>query len=95
MNEAYRDGDAKPTYQFSSDAIKVSLPVIVSARSLSGAARAVYDSLDDVRKSSTDIAGLTGFGKNKTLCILDNLEKMGYVGKSGKGRATRYIVRRE
>lgn len=95
MNEAYRDSDAKPTYQFSSNAIKVSLPVIVSARSLSGAARAVYDSLDDVRKSSTDIAGLTGFGKNKTLCILDNLEKMGYVGKSGKGRATRYIVRRE
>lgn len=94
MNEAYGDSDAKPTHQFSPNAIKVTLPVIVSAHSLNGEEKAVYSSLGDVGKSSTEIMGLTGFGKNKTLSILANLEEKGYVGKSGKGRATRYRIRR-
>lgn len=94
INDAYRDSDAKPVHTFSPNAIQVTLPVINPAYALSEEAKAVYQCLGDIGKPSSEIARLAGFGKNKTLSILADLEQKGYVRKSGKGRGTKYHIRR-
>ena len=94
INDAYRDSDAKPVHTFSPNAIQVTLPVINPAYALSEEEKAVYQCLGDIGKPSSEIARLAGFGKNKTLSILADLEQKGYVRKSGKGRGTKYHIRR-
>lgn len=94
INDAYRDSDTKPVHSFSPNSIKVTLPVIRSAHSLSKSETAVYDCLGDIGKSSSEIAEKVGYGKNKTLEILSELEQKGIVRKTGNGRGTRYRIRR-
>jgi ATP-dependent DNA helicase RecG len=91
INAAYSDSAVKPIHTFSENAIKVTLPVMVSGDRLQGAEKAVYDCLNLTGRSSSEIAGMAGYGKNKTLIVLAELERKGYVHKTGNGRGTKYI----
>lgn len=90
ISAAYRDSAAKPIHSFSDNAIKVTLPVINSGDNLQGPEKRVYDCLNLTGRSSSEIADLVGYGKNKTLIILAKLEDKGYVSKVGNGRGTKY-----
>jgi ATP-dependent DNA helicase RecG len=71
----------------------VTLPVVRSAHALSAEEKVIYDCLDEIGKSSSEIVRLSGYSKNKTLRILADLEQTGYVKKSGNGRGTKYSIR--
>ena len=90
INAAYAGSKAKPIHEFSENMIKVTLPVITSGDDLTGDEKIIYDSMDRLGKTSSQIAKAAGFGKNKTLKLLGILEKKGYVIKTGNGRGTKY-----
>lgn len=90
INAAYADSKVKPLHEFSENAIKVTLPVIKTEVDLSDEEAAVYNSMNQTGKSSSQIAKDAGFGKNKTLKLLAVLEQKGYATKSGNGRGTKY-----
>ena len=94
INASYSSSAAKPIHSFSENAIKVTLPIIVSGDRLQGAEKTVYDCLNLTGRSSSEIAGMVGYGKNKTLIVLAELERKGYVRKTGNGRGTKYIKNR-
>jgi len=91
INAAYRDSAAKPIHLFSENTIKVTLPVIDIGDKLHGDEKRVYDCLNLIGQSSSEIAASVGYGKNKTLSILAELEDKGYVSKIGNGRGTKYL----
>lgn len=53
----------------------------------------IYNSLNRLGKSSSQIAKTVGFGKNKTLKLLVALEEKGYVTKLGNGRGIKYLIK--
>ncbi|MGN1413993.1 MAG: ATP-binding protein [Anaerovoracaceae bacterium] len=91
MNSAYADSKVKPIHEFSMNVIKVILPVISGDEELSEDERIIYMSLDCFGKSSAQIVKTSGFGKNKALKILTELEQKGYIVKTGNGRGTKYL----
>ena len=92
IHEAYQDSDAKPVCSILRDAVTIMLPLIKTEKALSKPEKTVYGCLGNVGKASSEIAGMAGFGKNKTLGILSALEQQGYVRKTGRGRGTRYSI---
>ena len=76
----YTSSKAKPIHEFSENMIKVTLPVITSGGDLTGDEKIIYDSMDRLGKTSSQIAKAAGFGKNKTLkllgCLLYTSESM-------------------
>lgn len=94
VREAYQDSAAKPVCSFPENVMTVTLPVIRSAKDLGEKEKVIYDCLDHVGKSSSEIARQAGFGKSKTLGILSDLVQRGYASKSGNGRGTKYRSRR-
>lgn len=93
IQAAYCNSNVKPSHVFSENAIKVVLPVISSSDALEGAEKIVYKVLTKFGKSSSQIAEEVGYGKNKTIKILAELEQKGYVLKIGNGRGTKYIIK--
>ena len=55
--------------------------------------RMIYNSMNRLGKSSSQIAKDVGFGKNKTLKLLVALEEKGYVTKLGNGRGIKYLIK--
>ena len=47
---------------------------------------------DCIHASSSDIAKLCGYTKDKTLRLLKLLQNKGYVKVSGNGKATKYSI---
>ena len=74
MNMAYAESRAKPRHEFSTHAIKVVLPVVSGGEELSEDEAIIYNSMNRLGKSSSQIAKTVGFGKNKTLKLLVALE---------------------
>ena len=72
--------------------IKVILPILSSKVDLSEDYNKVYDLLRNQSLASSAIIKATGFGKNKTVLILNELVEKGYVKMIGNGRGTRYTV---
>ena len=93
MNMAYAESRAKPRHEFSTHAIKVVLPVVSGGEELSEDEAIIYNSMNRLGKSSSQIAKVVGFGKNKTLKLLVALEKKGYVTKLGNGRGIKYLIK--
>ena len=52
----------------------------------------IYSNLVQRSLTSSEVMELTGFGKTKTVRILNSLLKGGYIEKLGNGRGTRYSV---
>ena len=53
----------------------------------------IYNALKNKQVlSSSEITGITGFGKNKTIEILKKLVEQGYIKVTGSGRGTKYRI---
>lgn len=61
-----------------------------STKELSKDENKVYQSLQGENLSTAEIVTKTGFGRTKTLQLINDLIAKGYLNKSGKGRSTRY-----
>ena len=91
---AYAESRAKPRHEFSTHAIKVDLlPLSQGEKRLSEDEAMIYNSMNRLGKSSSQIAKAVGFGKNKTLKLLVALEEKGYVTKLGNGRGIKYLIK--
>ena len=90
---SYKDSKIKPVITVYENSIKISLPVFESELSgLSEDEYSVYSNLVQKSLTSSEIMELTGFGKTKTIRILNELLEGGYIEKLGNGRGTRYSV---
>lgn len=92
INESYRDSHRKPIYSIKPNSIKVILPVLEEQNDLPEDKRRIYSLLKGRKLPSSDIVEATGFGKTKTVYMLNELVEDGYVVKTGTGRGTKYYV---
>ncbi|MGD9474910.1 MAG: RNA-binding domain-containing protein [Eubacteriaceae bacterium] len=92
INNAYTNSDIKPQFGLFENSIKVTLPIVQTVTSLSADEKLIFQTLSDNKKmSSTEIAGITGFGKTKVVSLLRSLIEQGYITIEGSGRGTKYI----
>ena len=92
INDAYQDSVIKPSYMISENAISMILPVLQAKSDLLPDEQKVYLLLKNREMPSSAIVEATGFGKSKTVTILNKLVKDGYIIVSGTGRGTKYKV---
>ena len=90
--ESYKDSSIKPTFEVSENMIKITLPVIQSNNALTDDENKIFSLLKGKMLSSSMITEATGFGKSKTILILNELAKAGYVRILGNGRGTKYTA---
>lgn len=93
IKRAYENSSKKPVFKIYANSLEVTLPVISGIEELSEDQRMVYHTLEHTVRQSSEIAELTGFGKNKVLEILKVLTDSGFVKKTGNGRGTKYSIR--
>ena len=92
INDAYQNSVIKPSYMISENAISMILPVLQAKSDLLPDEQKVYLLLKNREMPSSAIVEATGFGKSKTVTILNKLVKDGYIIVSGTGRGTKYKV---
>lgn len=93
IKNAYLESEIKPQFEVYDNSIKVILPVIVEKSLLNSDERQVYQALSANRwLPSSEIVEITGFGKTKTVKLLNSLKEQGYVKVIGRGRGTRYTI---
>ena len=93
INEEYKKYSAKPKFEIYENSIKIVLPVMLSSNHLSDDESKVYRALENEQVlASSDIAKITGFGKNKSIIILKKLVDKGYIKVIGSGRGTKYLI---
>ena len=90
--ETYKDSSIKPTFTTTDNTIRITLPVLQLRNDLSADENKIYILLKGKEMPSSMIAEATGFGKSKTVGILNKLVKAGYVQVSGTGRGTKYTA---
>ncbi len=90
IQEEYRLSAVKPRFDIGESSIRVTLPALRAKNDLKPDENKVYMTLKGRTASSSQIAESTGFGKSKTISILDRLVKGGYIRVTGSGRGTRY-----
>ena len=88
--EAYQNSVIKPSFVTSENAICITLPVLQEKSDLSPDEYKVFSLLKKREMPSSSIAEETGYGKSKTVTILNRLVKNGYITVTGTGRGTRY-----
>ena len=90
---SYKDSKIKPVITVYENSIKISLPVLASELPrLSEDEYSIYSKLLKGALTSSEVVKLTGFGKTKTVRLLNGLLERGYIEKLGNGRGTRYSV---
>ena len=93
INEEYLKSRIKPKFEFYDNSIKVTLPVMELDLGLKDDELRIYNALKNKQiLSSSEITGITGFGKNKTIEILKKLVELGYIKITGSGRGTKYRI---
>lgn len=93
INEEYLKSRIKPKFEFYDNSIKVTLPVMEFDLGLKDDELRIYNALKNKQVlSSSEITGITGFGKNKTIEILKKLVEQGYIKVTGSGRGTKYRI---
>ncbi|MBQ2592085.1 MAG: putative DNA binding domain-containing protein [Candidatus Riflebacteria bacterium] len=93
INEEYLKSRVKPKFEFYDNSIKVTLPVMELDLGLKDDELRIYNALKNKQiLSSSEITGITGFGKNKTIEILKKLVEQGYIKVTGSGRGTKYGI---
>ncbi len=90
INESYRCSKVKPSFEATDNMIKIVLPVIQEDNKLNSDENSIYNILKGRLLSSSTISEETGFGKSKTVIILNRLVKGGYIKVYGNGRGTKY-----
>ena len=90
---SYKDSKIKPVITVYENSIKLSLPVTESELpKLNNDEYSIYSNLVQKSLTSSEIMELTGFGKTKTVRILNSLIEGGYIAKLGNGRGTKYSI---
>ena len=90
---SYKKSKTKPVITVYENSVKLSLPVLESELpKLNDDEYSIYSNLVQRSLTSSEVMELTGFGKTKTVRILNSLLKGGYIEKLGNGRGTRYSV---
>ena len=89
INEEYKQSDKKPIYDVSENTIRITLPVF-GIGELNKDENIIYQLLKNRSLSSSSIVEETGFGKTKTVAILNKLINEGYVIAIGNGRGKKY-----
>ena len=96
IKQLYEAGLRKPDFEVSENTIKIMLPVFEENMNLTEDERTVYKILSrTVLKSISEIAPYVSFGKSKTIQILKDLIQKGIVTDEGKGRGTKYIIKKK
>ncbi len=90
INEAYRGSTIKPKYSITENAICIILPVVQEKSDLLPDEQRIHQLLKNRELSSSAIVEATGFGKSKTMSILNRLVQNGYIIVIGSGRGTKY-----
>ncbi len=90
INESYRSSRVKPSFETTENTIRIILPVMQLNNNLSRDENKVFSALKGRLLSSSVISEETGFGKSKTVTILNKLVKGGYIQVHGNGRGTKY-----
>ena len=88
--EAYQGSMIKPTFSITENAICIILPVLQEKSDLLPDEQKVYQLLKNREMPSSAIVEATGFGKSKTVTILNRLVQNGYITVLGTGRGTKY-----
>ena len=91
INRAYAESVVKPQYHIFENSIQITLPVIQGAESYTEAEKILLDLL----KSGNPMARLqlekaSGFTKDKTIRVLNQLLEKQIISKKGSGRGLRY-----
>lgn len=92
IKDLYSQNGMKPKFIISDNMIKVILPILSNKVDLSEDHNKVYRLLRNQNLASSAIIKATGFGKNKTVMILNELVEKGYIKKNGNGRGTKYSI---
>lgn len=90
INESYQKSKVKPSFETTENTIRIILPVMQMNQNLSVDEDKVFSLLRGRMLSSSAISEGTGFGKSKTVTILNKLVKDGYIRVYGNGRGTKY-----
>jgi len=90
--ESYKLSKIKPTFEIGENSIKIVLPIVSQYNNLSNDEEKIYNLIKGRVASSSMIIESTGFGKTKTVKILNHLESEGYIHKIGNGRGTKYTT---
>lgn len=95
IREAYIDSTTKPEFKISDQSVTVILPVILQGdafESLSQDEEIVFNVIKNGSAfSRAEISEMSGFGKSKTIRLLNRLIDKGYVEKIGTGRSSKYV----
>lgn len=91
IRAAYDGSSRQPSFEVRSGSISVSLPNISNDASVTEDEEKVLASLGrNVLLPRGSVEERTGFTKEKTIRLLNGLERMGLVVREGRGRGTRY-----
>ncbi len=92
IREVYKNSRVKPIFEVSDTSIQVTLPLYQTQRNLTDDEETVYSKVLGRKVSSSKIAEESGFGKTKTVSILNKLVQKGYLQTEGTGRGTKYKI---
>ena len=90
INEEYKDATQKPIYDITDNTIRITLPVFQKNNHLTADENKIYSLLKHKSMPSSAVSSETGFGRSKTLRLLNKLVADGFVSVSGTGRGTTY-----
>ena len=90
INDTYRNSMIKPVFTVSENTICIVLPVLQEKSDLLPDEQRIFALLKNREMPSSAIVEAVGFGKSKTVTILNKLVKDGYIMVSGTGRGTKY-----
>lgn len=95
IKQLYESALRKPDFEVSENTIRIMLPVFEENINLTEDEKQVYALLSTTMlKSISEIAPYTPFGKSKTTQLLKEMSQKGVVEVKGKGRGTKYIIKR-
>lgn len=92
INESYSSSVIKPTFECTEDSIRITLPVLQGQTNLKPDENRIYMLLKGKLLSSSALSKEAGFGKSKTVAILNKMAAEGTVRIVGKGRGTKYTA---
>lgn len=95
IKQLYESALRKPDFEVSENTIRIMLPVFEENINLTEDEKQVYALLSmTMLKPISEIAPYTPFGKSKTTQLLKEMSQKGVVEVKGKGRGTKYIIKR-
>lgn len=95
IKQLYESALRKPDFEVSENTIRIMLPVFEENINLTEDEKQVYALLSTTMlKPISEIAPYTPFGKSKTTQLLKEMSQKGVVEVKGKGRGTKYIIKR-